>query len=138
MTESGAQQTLYNFRGGSDGGEPAAGLVAVKGALYGTTLYGGTHNAGTVFEITKAGKHRVLFSFDPKTDGAQPVGKLYAAGGILYGTTEYQGKNDGGTMFAVTLGRPWHHHASVRSERGCIESNRQSRRTERRLLRHEY
>jgi uncharacterized repeat protein (TIGR03803 family) len=100
---AGAVQTIYTFRGGSDGGEPGGGLISVKGTLYGTTLYGGTHNAGTVFSLTASGAHRVLFSFNPKTDGAQPRGKLYQSGGVLYGTTEYGGKNDSGTMFAVTL-----------------------------------
>jgi uncharacterized repeat protein (TIGR03803 family) len=100
---TGAVQTLYTFRGGADGGEPAGGLISVKGTLYGTTLYGGAHNAGTVFSLTSSGAHRVLFSFNPKTDGSQPIGKLYQSGGILYGTTEYGGKNDSGTMFAVTL-----------------------------------
>jgi len=108
-TLGGATKTLYTFRGGADGGEPAAGLIAVKGNLYGTTLYGGTHGAGTVFELTPSGQHRVLFSFNPKTDGAQPVGTLYESGGTLYGTTEYQGANDSGTMFAVTLSG----HASI-------------------------
>jgi uncharacterized repeat protein (TIGR03803 family) len=103
-TPTGATQPLYTFRGGADGGEPSGGLILVKGALYGTTLYGGKHNAGTVFSVTPSGAHRVLFSFNPKTDGAQPTGKLYQSGGVLYGTTEYQGKNDSGTMFAVTLG----------------------------------
>lgn len=99
---SGVVQTLYTFHGGADGGEPGGGLIVVKGVLYGTTMYGGAHDAGTVFKMTTSGQHQVLFSFSPKTDGAQPVGTLCELNGVLYGTTEGQGANDSGTLFAVT------------------------------------
>lgn len=50
----------YRFRGGSKGGYPAAGLINVRGTLYGTTYYGGraqcevydAHGCGTVFALT--------------------------------------------------------------------------------------
>jgi uncharacterized repeat protein (TIGR03803 family) len=43
---------LHTFTGRADGGYPAAGLVrATTGTLYGTTLSGGAHNYGTVFEV---------------------------------------------------------------------------------------
>jgi uncharacterized repeat protein (TIGR03803 family) len=113
--QSGVVQTLYEFRGGVDGGEPGGGLIAVKGALYGTTTYGGTHGGGTVFKITTSGQHQVLFSFNPKTDGAGPAGTLYESGGVLYGTAEGQGKYDSGTMFAVTLSG----HASILRQFGA-------------------
>ena len=44
---------LYDFTGGSDGGEPMSGVVFdEQGNLYGTTYQGGTNNLGVVFEIT--------------------------------------------------------------------------------------
>jgi uncharacterized repeat protein (TIGR03803 family) len=44
--------SLHDFTGGSDGGYPYCNLVFdAAGNLYGTTFYGGTHNAGVVFEI---------------------------------------------------------------------------------------
>jgi uncharacterized repeat protein (TIGR03803 family) len=44
---------LYSFLSGSDGAFPQAGLIADKqGALYGTTLYGGSGGNGTVFKLT--------------------------------------------------------------------------------------
>ena len=43
---------LHNFTGGSDGSGPAAGLIfGRQGALYGTTVAGGTSDNGTVFEV---------------------------------------------------------------------------------------
>lgn len=44
---------LYDFTGGSDGGEPMSTVVFdAQGNLYGTTYQGGTNNLGVVFEIT--------------------------------------------------------------------------------------
>jgi uncharacterized repeat protein (TIGR03803 family) len=38
---TGAEAVAHAFRGGSDGSEPQAGLVYVRGLLYGTTFQGG-------------------------------------------------------------------------------------------------
>jgi uncharacterized repeat protein (TIGR03803 family) len=49
------ETTLYDFAGGSDGGNPKGPLVLLKGLLFGATSYGGTPNVGsggTVFRIT--------------------------------------------------------------------------------------
>ena len=49
---------VYAFKGGNDGADPEAGLIAVKNALtgaytlYGTTSFGGTYGVGTAFSIT--------------------------------------------------------------------------------------
>ncbi len=44
---------LHDFTGGNDGAAPYCTLVVdANGNIYGTTAYGGTHNRGTVFEIT--------------------------------------------------------------------------------------
>jgi 6-phosphogluconolactonase len=49
---TGEETVLYSFAGGNDGANPYAGLVmGSNGILYGTTLYGGTSGAGTVFQI---------------------------------------------------------------------------------------
>src|SRR5215472_13944033 len=58
LTPSGALNVLYSFTGGSDGGRPAADLIAdAAGNLYGTTASGGATascpgGCGTVFELT--------------------------------------------------------------------------------------
>jgi uncharacterized repeat protein (TIGR03803 family) len=49
---SGNETVLHSFTGGSDGGDPLAGLtVGPGGKLYGTTFFGGSMNAGAVFEV---------------------------------------------------------------------------------------
>src|SRR5271157_5210920 len=68
ITPEGTLTTLYNFCSQTncdDGKEPLAGLIqATDGNLYGTTLFGGTYGAGTVFSITPSGILATLHSFD--------------------------------------------------------------------------
>ena len=45
--------TLYEFKGGSDGGYPDAALLSINGHLYGTTQAITTSNAGTVFRYDR-------------------------------------------------------------------------------------
>src|ERR1700689_4475412 len=48
-----AYGVLYSFKGGTgDGGYPYAGLINVKGTLYGATYEGGTNGDGAVFSVT--------------------------------------------------------------------------------------
>jgi uncharacterized repeat protein (TIGR03803 family) len=42
---------LHAFAGGSDGAYPGSGLLAFQGAFFGTTIQGGTSNAGTVYVV---------------------------------------------------------------------------------------
>ncbi|MGA8535386.1 MAG: choice-of-anchor tandem repeat GloVer-containing protein, partial [Candidatus Tumulicola sp.] len=41
ITTAGTETVLYSFKGGTDGANPEARLIAVNGRLYGTTSYGG-------------------------------------------------------------------------------------------------
>jgi len=105
---------LYSFTGGTDGGNPYAGLIEDRaGNLYGTTTAGGAHGFGTVFEVNpQTGNERVLYSFKGPPDGATPNGGVLInrAANLLYGTTYYGGNgtcNDGngvgcGTVFKLT------------------------------------
>jgi uncharacterized repeat protein (TIGR03803 family) len=43
---------LHSFKGGTDGQYPYAGLIALDGAVYGTTYQGGASDAGTVFKLS--------------------------------------------------------------------------------------
>jgi uncharacterized repeat protein (TIGR03803 family) len=55
ITPSGAETLLYSFKGASGDGEDPAGLLNVKGMLYGTAKSGGARDDGTVFKITTSG-----------------------------------------------------------------------------------
>src|SRR5579864_7622578 len=53
----GAFQTIYAFRGGSDGSAPQSFLIAdSQGNLYGSTSGGGAFGGGTVFRIVNSTK----------------------------------------------------------------------------------
>lgn len=45
------ETVLWSFGNGTDGQYPECNLVYVKGTFYGTTLFGGTDGAGTVFSL---------------------------------------------------------------------------------------
>jgi len=47
------EQVLHSFGNSADGSKPNAGLIIdAASSLYGTTVFGGTYSAGTVFELT--------------------------------------------------------------------------------------
>jgi uncharacterized repeat protein (TIGR03803 family) len=100
---TGDETVLYSFTGANgDGAYPSAGLVDVDGNLYGTTEYGGTDDAGTVFEITPAGVETVIHSFAGlPNDGTGPEAGLVDVDGTLYGTTNDGGTNNDGTVFQI-------------------------------------
>jgi uncharacterized repeat protein (TIGR03803 family) len=96
---------IHNFTGGADGYEPFSGLnVAPSGSLYGTAVYGGTGNAGTVFKLTLHGSSWVfspLYEFTGGSDGANPLGGVVIGpNGALYGTTQ-SGGSGYGTVFEL-------------------------------------
>jgi uncharacterized repeat protein (TIGR03803 family) len=101
VTPSGAEAVLHSFAGGSDGANPHAGLINVKGTLYGTTSSGGGNGDGTVFAIPSFGSETVLHSFAGDSDGANPQAGLINVNGTLYGTTELGGANNDGTVFSL-------------------------------------
>ncbi|HEY4902636.1 MAG TPA: choice-of-anchor tandem repeat GloVer-containing protein [Candidatus Sulfotelmatobacter sp.] len=120
VTPAGKLTTLYSFCGQPnsqgiciDGDLPEAPLIqATNGNLYGTTVFGGADNQGTVFDITPAGKLSTLYSFCAHAacaDGAQPAGALIqGADGNFYGTTTVGGiasaacPSGCGTIFKIT------------------------------------
>jgi uncharacterized repeat protein (TIGR03803 family) len=93
LAPDGTETVLYSFRGGSDGEQPRAGLIADKsGNLYGTTFYGGgtgcyeRAGCGTAFKIAPNGTETVLYAFRDD-NSAHPLASLLASqNGILYGT----------------------------------------------------
>ena len=103
LDKNGNQTVLHSFAGGTDGASPYAGLILdTAGNLYGTTVYGGTSNRGTVFKLDQNGNETVLHSFS-YADGAYPYGGLIRdSAGHLFGTTTYGGAGDGsGTAFEL-------------------------------------
>jgi uncharacterized repeat protein (TIGR03803 family) len=110
ITTSGKETVLHSFGTSSgDGQYPEAGLLNVKGTLYGTTSEGGAYNEGTVFAMktSASGTETILHSFGASGDGEEPYAGLINVNGTLYGTTSVGGAYArasylGGTVFAIT------------------------------------
>ena len=55
---------LYSFKGDLDGGNPVRALIALRGALYGTTFdMAQVQGFGTVFKVSTSGKEHVIYAF---------------------------------------------------------------------------
>jgi uncharacterized repeat protein (TIGR03803 family) len=107
------ERVLYSFTDNNDGGEPRAGLLDIRGTLYGTATGGGSTGSGTMFRLrpstggTWVFTHLYEFMFTP--DGAYPTSPLtLGASGSFFGTTQEggTGQNCGhvgcGTVFKVS------------------------------------
>jgi uncharacterized repeat protein (TIGR03803 family) len=113
------ETVIYRFKGGNDGANPFAALIADEdGALYGTTLSGGTPGEigkGTVFRLTPpaaggpAWTETVLYRFagGPGDGDSAEAGLVVGRDGALYGAT-FLGGGDGnqgagyGVIFRLT------------------------------------
>jgi uncharacterized repeat protein (TIGR03803 family) len=109
ITTAGVEKVLYSFgTTAGDGITPNDDLLYSGGALYGTTVGGGTSTGvGTVFKFAltgkKAGKETLIHSFAGGSDGSGPQAALIEFKGAFYGTTVNGGSSSGdGTVFKVT------------------------------------
>jgi uncharacterized repeat protein (TIGR03803 family) len=100
ITTAGAFNSVYRFKGGSDGSHPSGRLLDVDSTLYGATAYGGagcsshypySGSCGTIYTLTTKGVEKVLYRFKGGTDGVRPQGGLIDVNGTLYGATYWGG-----------------------------------------------
>ncbi|HEY4113945.1 MAG TPA: choice-of-anchor tandem repeat GloVer-containing protein [Rhizomicrobium sp.] len=102
LAPDGTKTMLHLFAGGSDGEEPAGGLVADKaGDLFGVTRLGGAgcegSVCGTVYELTPSGQESVVYAFTGGADGQNPVGELVIdTQGNLFGVASGGNSSCGG------------------------------------------
>jgi uncharacterized repeat protein (TIGR03803 family) len=106
------ERVLYSLcpeSGCVDGDFPIGGVIFDSaGNLYGTAYEGGTHDAGTVYELSpeKNGKwtQKLLHTFD-NSDGSGPeYSMIFDTVGNLYGTTMFGGPAGGGVVFQLKPG----------------------------------
>ena len=108
ISTNGALTNLYSFTRGKDGAFPLAGLVqGSDGNFYGTTVGGGTNDAGTVFKISTDGALTTLYAFENDFPaaalGRNPyAGLVQGSDGYFYGTTVSGGTNGAGNVFKIS------------------------------------
>jgi uncharacterized repeat protein (TIGR03803 family) len=124
LTLHGSSWTLnpvYSFSGPDDGSMPDYGalVIGADGTLYGTALYGGFNDSGTVFNLrprpTVCGSlicrwnETTVHEFGNGNDGFNPQGGVvFDAAGNLYGTTYRGGASGEGTVWQATRsGQSW-------------------------------
>lgn len=93
-------RTIYSFGSGSDGNVPSGLAFSANGRLYGTTVWGGNADSGTLFSVDLAGNETILHSFNPTVDGLSPFAPVLVSGdGSIYGTAAAGGTYGLGTIF---------------------------------------
>jgi uncharacterized repeat protein (TIGR03803 family) len=104
-----SERILYNFSasGQQDGANPSGGLVMGKNrTLYGTTTYGGTYGAGTIFQLTESKgviSEKVIHNFGASGDGEYPYDPVVMGpDGNLYGTTSLA-NSGAGAVYKLAL-----------------------------------
>ena len=102
---------IHTFTGGNDGGIPGPGLAMDRaGNLYGAAGYGGTHQRGSIFRLTRHGASWIftpLYQFFAQ-DGFYTAALAIGPDGVLYGVNSEGGaggncgSNGCGTLFKLT------------------------------------
>lgn len=102
LDTTGNLTVLHNFAGGADGLAPRSEMILDgTGNLYGTTVYGGANNDGTIYKVDTSGNLTILHSFT-NANGAFPYGGLIMdSAGNFYGTTASGGLNNAGTVYKL-------------------------------------
>jgi uncharacterized repeat protein (TIGR03803 family) len=108
------ETVLYSFSGGADGLNPGYGDLAFDraGDIYGTTMYGGTNNAGTVYKLSSSHgvwSETVLHNFGATADDGQTpyAGVVLDGTGNLYGTTFLGGRSGVGEVYELQAAEGW-------------------------------
>jgi uncharacterized repeat protein (TIGR03803 family) len=106
-TQLAKEQVLYDFAGPNGAGPLAGVSLGADGALYGTTVFGGRHGDGDVYELTPDGSgytETILHTFGGPDDGSKPGGNVVANNkGDLFGVTTVGGADQQGTAFELVL-----------------------------------
>lgn len=99
------KKTLYTFQGGTDGSRPTF-LTLLNNNIYGITNFGGSANAGIVYELAPSSPggpltETIIHTFDGADEGSYAQ-YMVAYNGELYVSVCYNGMYEGGTIVKLT------------------------------------
>jgi uncharacterized repeat protein (TIGR03803 family) len=101
LSTSGQFTSLYSFAGGNEGRSPRATLVqAADGNIYGTTMFGGAQDMGTLFRFAPGSAPVTLAQFDGYNGANPDTALVQGPGDALYGTTQNGGNNNFGLIYS--------------------------------------
>jgi len=100
------EKVIYSFSGGVDGATPTSALVIdAAGNLYGTTIFGGIHSLGTVFELSPNAEggwdERVILAGDQAHGGGLNGSVAFDSSGNLYVTAATGGTQNAGAIYRL-------------------------------------
>lgn len=99
---NGSLATLHVFKGSSGGRQIESGVTQGRdGSFYGTTIYGGADDIGTVFKLDPTGTLTTLYSVTRTGPAFPGAGVIEASDGNLYGTAVGSGADDYGMVFKL-------------------------------------
>jgi uncharacterized repeat protein (TIGR03803 family)/autotransporter-associated beta strand protein len=111
--EGGTYSIIHSFGDGSvsgDGANPQSPLTLKGSVLFGSTTYGGSANAGTIFSLNPGAPFTLvaptlLYTFGLESpDGANPTSNLYVDGNNdVYGTTLSGGTSGSGILYVLGM-----------------------------------
>ena len=108
-----SENILYTFTGQPDGSIPGYGAVVFdrSGNVYGTTVYGGAGDDGTVYKLTRSPSgwtESVAYSLSGGTTGINPFGGvIFDQAGNLYGAASREGFGSGAVYELSPSGSGW-------------------------------
>jgi uncharacterized repeat protein (TIGR03803 family) len=120
-----ADHVLVSFGGLNGAGSLSGVSVGSGGTLYGTTVFGGPKEIGTVFRLTPNGSggytEKVLFAFTGRT-GNRPDGNVVADRvGDLFGVTIIGGADNDGVLYKLTPSGPGYTEKVLHSFTGGLD-----------------
>jgi len=91
ITNKGSEKLIYSFGNAPDATQPAGGLAAYGGNVYGDSIGGGANvcnngGCGAIFEIGSTGE-KVLYNFTGGADGQNPYELVGDGKGHFYGVS---------------------------------------------------
>jgi uncharacterized repeat protein (TIGR03803 family) len=79
-----------------------ANMVTDGTWIYGTTIYGGINDCGTLFKVkTDGSSYTRLFDFEQSVSGKGPSGAIVLSASVLYGIAGEGGTNNEGVIYRI-------------------------------------